>query len=262
MFDFFKNSKDKNKELDVKELRDLMLQGIKEALQYLDGGEGGHISSIQLYAFPQVEELFKYEAALYSAKPGQFKDEVQRIADNYAIDLPADWKMELLFVAAIPAGTVALKGLNAALRMNNDLPAAAVLYSSPIALTVLHGKAEQEVYIFEPGCQRIYIGREKDVHLPDGSMRRNTIAFFSDAHESNKYISRLHAHIEWDVKSAAFMLYADAGGVPPANKTKVRSANDETLNKLNSTQVGYLLKAGDQIILGESALLGFQFNQK
>ncbi len=271
MFDFFRSKKDKsnkdsrdqdksnNRDIDVKRLRELILQAVKEELQQLDGGEGSHIAGIQLFAFPAEGEVFKYEAALYTASPGQLREELQRIADNYAIDLPADWKMEVTFVAALPPGAISLQGIPVAMRMTNAVMAAATVFSNPILLKVLHGKAENEEYIFEPNSKRINIGREKNVQLPDGSMRINTIAFFSDAHESNKYISRLHAHIEWNSKAAAFMLYADEGGVPPANKTKIRSAHDETLNKLNSTQAGYLLKAGDQIILGESALLEFQF---
>jgi hypothetical protein len=54
------------------------------------------------------------------------------------------------------------------------------------------------------------------------------------------------------------MLFADEGGVPPKNKIKVKSANDDNTIKLNSTHIGHLLREGDQIVLGEAAVLEFQ----
>jgi hypothetical protein len=72
--------------------------------------------------------------------------------------------------------------------------------------------------------------------------------------DSNKYISRQHAHIEWDTESERFMIFADEGGVPPRNKTKIHIAADGKMIKLNSTQIGHPLNEGDQVILGESAV--------
>ena len=58
---------------------------------------------------------------------------------------------------------------------------------------------------------------------------------------------------------AAFFLYADEGGIPPANKVKVKPEKGQEV-KLITTEVGYHLKEGDQIILGESALLEFSYS--
>ena len=57
------------------------------------------------------------------------------------------------------------------------------------------------------------------------------------------------------------MLYADEGGVPPGNKVKVRSGTSETLNKLISTQIGHRLDEGDQVILGEGAVIVFTYKE-
>ena len=54
------------------------------------------------------------------------------------------------------------------------------------------------------------------------------------------------------------MIFADEGGVPPQNKIKIKSLNNDTPFKLNSIQIGHVLKDGDQIILGESALIEFK----
>lgn len=264
MFDFFKNAASKggsSTNPDVKEIRDAILRLLKERIQELDGGEGKYIDTLQLYVYPTAEERYKYEAALYTADPRQFKDEVQRIADNFDLDLPADWKLDVLFVEERPEGAKVAPEINAALLLINKslLVQEQEVVASAAQITILHGSAEKEHYILQPGTSRINIGRESQIQSADGSIRLNAIAFAADAHESNKYISRQHAHIEWDKKSATFMLYADEGGVPPGNKTKIRIATDESIHKLNSTQVGYLLKAGDQVILGESAVIDFQW---
>ena len=86
------------------------------------------------------------------------------------------------------------------------------------------------------------------MHFPDGSDNK-----------SNKSISRQHAHIEWNEESAAFFLFADEGGIPPSNKIKVKPENGAEI-RLITTEVGHLLKEGDQIILGESALVEFSYN--
>ncbi|MBB5638708.1 hypothetical protein HDF26_000707 [Pedobacter cryoconitis] len=257
MFDFFKKNKTDNP-LDAKSLRDLILQLIKEELQKLDGGEGSHLKALQLYVNAGAEELFMYETALYSAEPEQFKDEVQRIADNFALDLPADWKLEVQYVSELPAGAIRNNEVKLGLILkNSDVKSGAQTGSSRVCLKVIAGHAEQEQYIIKPGTGRVNIGRDSSVQGKDGSYRVNTIAFLGDAQESNKYISRQHAHLEWDKEQLCFKLYADEGGVPPGNKTKVKVAQDESTHKLNSTQIGYTLRAGDQIILADVAVLEF-----
>ncbi|HLL43902.1 MAG TPA: hypothetical protein VK369_12230, partial [Segetibacter sp.] len=59
-----------------------------------------------------------------------------------------------------------------------------------------------------------------------------------------------------DAESGAFYIFADEGGVPPHNKMKVRIEGGTPV-KLQTTQVGHRLQEGDQVILGESALLEF-----
>lgn len=256
MFDFFKKNKTDNPS-DAKSLRDVILQLIKEELQKLDGGEGAHLKALQLFVNADAEELFLYETALYSAEPQKFKDEVQRIADNFALDLPADWKLEVQYVNELPDAAIQNKETKVGMILKNSDVKNAVQTGLTACLKVITGKAEQEKYSIKPGTGRVNIGRESSVQGNDGSYRVNTIAFLGDAQESNKYISRQHAHVEWDKEQACFKLYADEGGVPPGNKTKVKAAQDESTHKLNSTQIGYTLREGDQIILADVAVLEF-----
>ncbi|MEJ7676505.1 MAG: hypothetical protein WKG06_01220 [Segetibacter sp.] len=70
-------------------------------------------------------------------------------------------------------------------------------------------------------------------------------------------MSREHAHIQWDAEAGAFYIFADAGGIPPYNKMKVRTEGGTPV-KLQTTQFGHRLQDGDQVVLGESAVLEFR----
>lgn len=257
IFDFFKG-KEEDRDLDAKEMRDLILQFIKEKLQLLDGGEGKDINGIQLFIAAAQEDRFLYETAVYFSAQERLKEEIQRIADNYALGLPSEWKLEVLFTPELPASAMPAERLKTGLFFQRKKISAAGPAVGKAAIIILSGKAEQTEYLLESLRGRINIGRGKQLQAADGSFRTNTIAFPEIAgDDQNQYISRQHAHIEWDGDIAQYRLYADQGGIPPGNKTKLRSAADESLQKLNSTHIGYPLAAGDQIILGDKAVLEF-----
>jgi hypothetical protein len=258
MFDLFKPKKEERPS-DVKGIRDSLLLFIKEQLQKAEGGEGGLIRGMQLYLMPSAEEKHLYEAAVYVDEEGRFREEVQKISDDYAIDLPEGWNMEVQFVEAPPPDAVRAKDIEAALFFSTRRQPA-VKASSTAYIKVLNGTAEKEVYTLTSTGGKVWIGREKKVQAGDGFYRVNTIAFPGGAHDSNKYVSRQHAHIEWSDEAGCFLLYADEGGVPPRNKVKVRSM-DSTPVKLQATNIGHPLQEGDQIILGDSALLEFTYKQ-
>lgn len=272
MFDFFK----RNNKLDAKGIRDAVLQFIKEELQQLDGGEGSSLRTIALFVAPTEEEKFLYEAALYNGNTEKLVEDIQRIADNFALDLPEDWQFTLQFEEELPAGTLRSAEISAGLKLlmsaapvagsadsssagSGSTAGPAITAATKVSLKVLKGHAEQDEYLLKPGeSKRIHIGRGASIQANDGSLRINHIAFPENPEfESNKYISRQHAHIEWDGQSASFKLFADEGGVPPGNKTKIRAGQDESVLKLNSTLIGYPLRDRDQIILGDAAILEF-----
>src|SRR5690349_4005881 len=96
MFRFFR-SKNENEVPDIKMIRQKLLQFIKEQLQRREGGEGAYIRSLQLF-MAAGEEKDLYQAAVYADEEGRFKnEEVQKIADDYALELPPDWELELIF---------------------------------------------------------------------------------------------------------------------------------------------------------------------
>lgn len=257
MFDLFK-LKEEAPAPDVKTTRHQVLQFMKEQLQKWEGGEGAGIRGLQLFLAPAEEERHLYEAAVFFDQEGKFKEEVRRIADDYALDLPHDYQLDILFVASLPAEAVKARELPLALHISTrKKPTLTALTKA--CIRVVNGEAEQEAYTISDKSGRICIGREKRVQTPEGFMRENNIAFPSTSrNNSNKYVSRQHAHIEWNKDVGGFFLYADEGGIPPRNKIKVQTRNGDII-RLQSTQVGHHLQEGDQIVLGESALLQFSY---
>jgi hypothetical protein len=259
MFNFFKKEEE-NQPGDVKVVRAAILQAIKQELQKAEGGEGKNIKGIDLFITAPDSEKHVYEAAIHTEEPGRLKDEVQKIADDYALDLPSTWTLEISYVAELPEATRPVKGASAGLFIrtkDNTIQRTATAY-----IKVLNGKAEKNVYEIYSEDGKQNIGRESHAQVNDGFFRMNQIAFPGDVNnEINKYVSRQHAHIEWDNETGSFMIYADEGGVPPHNKVKVKPANSETMNKLTSTQIGHRLEEGDQVVLGEGAVILFSYKK-
>lgn len=256
MFNLFKNN-DKEQPTDVKALRDSILRFVKDQLQKMEG-EGGRVKGLQLFIGCAVEDKHLYETALHTDDPKYFKDEVQRIADDYALQLPSGWMMEVEFVDEAPVEATRAQKMPVALFIRTKEQF--IQKSSTAYIRILGGKAEQDEYEIQSTDPKINIGREKQVQVNEGYFRKNKIAFPGDAADENKFISRQHAHIEWNNDIGAFMLYADEGGVPPGNKIKIRRADDDNLIKLSSTEIGHQLKEGDQVILGEAAVIEFSYN--
>lgn len=102
--------------MDVKEIRNSLLQFIKEQLQKTEGGEGGNITGIYLFINCNGTERHLYESAVYADNFERFKtEEVQRIADDYAIKLPSTWKYETVFTELPPPQSTRAKDIDASL---------------------------------------------------------------------------------------------------------------------------------------------------
>ena len=258
MFDFFKKQKTDGSK-DVKSIRDGLLQFMKEQLQKAEGGEGANIRGLYLFINCTEPEKHLYEAAVYLEDETRFREEVQRIADDFAIDLPDNWTLETNFTNEVPAQAIKSSDASISLIISSGKKPAA--YKKATAyLHVLNGEAEKEWYTISSESGKTTIGREQKVQTADSFYRVNTVAFpANSSNESNRFVSRQHAHIEWDAETGAFLLFADEGGVPPRNKVKVRSA-DGNIVKLQTIHFGHQLQEGDQIILGDSALLEFSYS--
>jgi hypothetical protein len=254
MLTFFKENQPK----DVKGIRSALLQFIKEQLQKAEGGEGGNIKGMCLYITCAETDKHLYDSAVYAEEEDRFKtEEIQKIADDFAIDLPENWTFETSFGQAPPEAVEAVN-IDAALFISTrNKPL--VHKEATAYLRVMNGEAEQEVYTINSSDGKINIGREKKVQTADGFFRENKIAFpDNSSNEGNRSVSRQHAHIEWDAACGTFCLYADEGGIPPMNKMKVRDAEGNIV-KVQTTEIGHQLQQGDQIMLGQSVVLEFSY---
>jgi hypothetical protein len=245
---------------DIKTLRNNLLDFIKDQLKKAESGEGENIKGLQLYINCDDQHKFFYESAVHINDQQRFREEVQKIADDFAIALPAGWTLQVMFDEEAPHEAIQCSTLNVSLFVSTkEKPS--VHKEATAYIKVLNGEAEQSVYTIYSTKKKINIGREKKAQIAEGYLRQNQIAFPDGSNnKSNKSISRQHAHIEWSEELGAFFLYADEGGTPPANKVKVKSENGQEI-KLTTIGIGYHLKEGDQIILGESALLEFSYSE-
>ncbi|HEU4471102.1 MAG TPA: FHA domain-containing protein [Flavisolibacter sp.] len=258
MFDFLK-TKQEEQPMDVKTIRHRLLQFIKEQLQRWEGGEGSHIRGMQLFLSPGPADRQFYESVVHHNEEGRFKaEEVQKIADDYAIELPANWYLEILFTEDLPAEAQKAKDMPAAIHIvTNKQPT--INRPTTAYVHVLNGEAEQKTYTITAKGGRVCIGRDREAQTAEGFFRLNNIAFPADSGDpGNKFISRQHAHIEWNAEAGSFFLFADEGGIPPRNKVKVQTAGG-TLIKLQTTEIGHPLQEGDQVVLGETALIQFSY---
>jgi pSer/pThr/pTyr-binding forkhead associated (FHA) protein len=243
---------------DVKKIRNILLQFIKEKLQKTEGGEGANINGIYLYINCSEQERYLYESAVYAANPEKFRDEVQKIADDYAIHLPASWKYEISFTDQYPEQSYVAAEIKTALFISTR-KAGIINKKSRAYVRILGGNAEKEMYVLEPSKEKINIGREAKVQLSGGFVRKNVIAFTaSGSMDVNRSVSRQHAHIEWEPANGSFLIFADEGGIPPHNKMKIHTA-DGSFIKMQAIEVGHRLQEGDQVILGDTAVLEFTY---
>lgn len=246
---------------DVKSTRHALLQFIKQELQKAEGGEGANIKGLTLYLTCSSGDRHMYEAAVYADQPEVFKDEVQRIADDYDLGLPAKWTLEVLLDTEVPAEATAATNIDAAFFIKTSKHF--IQQTATAYVRVLAGEADQNEYRLTSGTEKVNIGRDKKAQAADGFFRTNHIAFPSESADvANKYISRQHAHIEWSIESQHFILFADEGGIPPRNKIKIRSDKSDNIIKLHSTTIGHPLEEGDQVIIGESAVLEFSYQSQ
>ena len=110
MFNLFKE-----RPHDVKAIRNILSQCIKEKLQRVQGGEGANIMGVYLFINCSDADKHLYEAAIFLSIPGKFKtEEVQKIADDYAIILSPSFKFDIVFTDKFPPQADLIKDINAA----------------------------------------------------------------------------------------------------------------------------------------------------
>ncbi len=111
MLSFLKKDKQPK---DVKTLRSDLLDFIKDQLKKAEG-EGADIKGMHLYINCNAQDKFLYDSAVYINNTEQFKEEVQRIADDFDISLHAGWQFQIFCDEEVPPEAIQSGGLGAAL---------------------------------------------------------------------------------------------------------------------------------------------------
>src|ERR1017187_4992515 len=170
MFNLFKERPN-----DVKGIRNILLQFIKERLQRAQGGEGGNIMGIYLFINCSAADKHLYEAVVFANIPGKFKkEEVQKIADDYAITLSPSFKFEIAFTDKFPPEADLVKDIDAAVFISTKR-SGLTNKKNMAFIKVLNGEAEKETYLIDSSGGRINIGREARVQATGNYVRKNVI---------------------------------------------------------------------------------------
>ena len=120
-------------------------------------------------------------------------------------------------------------------------------------LVVTHGSANRPEMPLEK--IRTNIGRTAEVYRTAGPSRRNDLAFTED-NETNRSVSREHAHILYSQKAGEYRLFNDRTYKGDAN-CALWIVRDGLSQPVHRGTRGTLLKSGDEIHLGD-AVLRFQ----
>jgi len=126
----------------------------------------------------------------------------------------------------------------------------------PSRLVVIEGKANESEIVLSK--TRTNIGRAVDVYRAEGLFRRNDLAFTED-NESNRTVSREHAHIIYDKATGEYRLFNDRwykrDEASPACSTWI--VRDGLSQEVPHTARGTKLEHGDEIHFGK-AVVRFQ----
>ena len=246
------------------ELRNKIMRFIIEKLRVYQNEPENTPTGLRLFvlcAGSEEEEL--YRVALWTNKPGRFREELSRqLVDNY-INLPANWQFEsVLLVDELPNSTYreGNLGLTVLDKSKPDGPARLA------RITSLVGQTEESDYVLDPTLKTaFYIGRGHTTQTNSGRVRTNDIVVLNDdtpgfdprKGAGNGAVSRSHATIRYDAAQSRYVLLVDPGGLPASgNKTKIMHP-DDTIERADIAGMGYPLRDGDQIELGGEVTLLF-----
>jgi hypothetical protein len=128
-----------------------------------------------------------------------------------------------------------------------DLPVAAATTTPEIRLTITNGSAEKPAYSL--GLDRINLGRCAEVRDSRNRLiRTNHVIFKDGADATNQTVSRCHAHIDYDVRTADYRIADDRSAHGTAIVRSGRAID------VPAGARGVRLQSGDEVILGEARL--------
>lgn len=180
-----------------------------------------------------------------------FAEEIKSGLARSSYRFPADLRVEMLTTPKLPGPGEGW--LSVATGMEQAKPDEPSRGRRPAKLVVVHGKANQPQIALEKA--RTNIGRSSEVYRGAGPSRRNDLAFTEDS-ETNRTVSREHAHILYSQKTGEYRLFNDRLYKGEAN-CGLWIVRDGLSQAVHRGARGTVLKSGDEIHLG-TAVLRFQ----
>ena len=233
-------------------LRTRLLDTVEQALKRFRSTRPLPFNRITVYVLaPSSNDRLTYEAAINDLDP-PFDQATRHRLHDAGFDLPADLTIKTKIHAKAP------KQLEAAFEEAGPVYVALKQHAARASatITVVKGKAERATYALRSTDASFNIGRLREVvedhygHL----VRRNDIAFLDhtaakvrgENRDINETVSRRHARIEFDARSASFVLINEQG------VTSVSRAGYP--RPVRVTHQAVPLQDGDLIYLGRACL--------
>jgi hypothetical protein len=183
---------------------------------------------------------------------GYFAQELKTSLSRSTYRFPDDLRVEIRTTPVLPAEGEDWISIETESQKSNgaDGPSRS---RRPARLVVVQGTANQQELSIDK--TRTNIGRTAEVYRATGPSRRNDLAFSED-NETNRSVSREHAHIVLTQKTGEYRLFNDRSYKGEAN-CGLWIVRDGLSQPVHRGTRGTLLKPGDEIHLG-TAVLRFQ----
>ncbi len=235
---------------ELAEIRLLVLEVIKSKSHRSSGKHvfPYNVVRIQLRGIPEDQSnIFRGEFL-----SNYFAQELKAGLRRSGYRFPDDLHVQLDTTAALPAEGQQWLSVDTELQLAKPVEASPPA-RRPAKLIVMNGTANQREISLEK--VRTNIGRTAEVYRGSGPSRRNDLAFTED-NDTNRTVSREHAHILYSNKTGEYRLLNDRSYKGDAN-CALWIVRDGLSQPVHRGTRGTLLKPGDEIHLG-NAVLKFQ----
>lgn len=230
------------------EVRRALLEEVERQVVAVGGGRRVFpFQRLEVYLLAPSEERARWEAILQEG--WDLRKEIQEHLESLGARVPPGLSVAVQVVEQ-GGPEFGERRFRVIYHRGDSAAAAPEKLSSPrpaLDLTVLHGKAGQQVYTLT--AERVCLGRLAEVVDAEGRVsRRNDVAFL-DTEGTNQTVSRAHARIAWDEEAQAFRLRDEQS----AAGTRILREGRQ-IEVSGHDRRGVRLHSGDEIYLGRACV--------
>jgi hypothetical protein len=238
---------------DAPELAEIRLAVLDAAKAKSHRASGKHVFPYNVIRL-ELRGIPDQQSAVFRSEflTNYFTEEVKSGLARSSYRFPDDLRVEIRTTPALPSGKQEWLAVETEVEEKKpveDSPKG----RKPAKLMVIQGTANRsELSLEKP---RTNIGRTAEVFRGAGPSRRNDLAFAED-NETNRSVSREHAHILYSPKTGEYRIFNDRSYKGEAN-CGLWIVRDGLSQPIHRGTRGTVLKSGDEIHLGR-AVLRFQ----